>query len=189
VTGLCRELAKSGPPKTPPAEVPVTLAVVYRDSHAPVAHTIFTVRDSAGRIIHQEVMSDATGSAKFHLFPGKYELLTTGANENLTFVVTTIETTITVQVEPRASAAPTEFVTTTETYYSDNAASGACKDFGAWASVCTPDKPAGWTITYEHFDLTGDRAGCQWAEECGHSDNTGIHYSKGVLTIVWKHPA
>jgi hypothetical protein len=106
---------------------------------------------------------------------------------------------------------PTEMVSTTETYYSDNAASGSCKDFGAWASVCSPDKPAGWTITYQHFELTGDRAGCAYAvcepagpitdtkacyrfktqghdEECGHSGNTGIHYSKGILTVVWQHP-
>lgn len=106
---------------------------------------------------------------------------------------------------------PAEPITTTETYYSDNAASGACKDLGAWASVCSPDKPAGWTITYQHFDLSGDRAGCQYAvcepegtitdtkvcyhfrtqghdEECGHSGNTGIHYSKGVLTVVWRRP-
>lgn len=107
--------------------------------------------------------------------------------------------------------APVEIVSATETYYSDNAASGSCKDFGAWASVCTPPKPAGWTITYQHFELTGDRAGCAYAvceadgpitdtkvcyhfktqghdEECGHSGNTGIHYSKGVLTVVWQHP-
>ncbi len=98
-----------------------------------------------------------------------------------------------------------------ETYSSDDVASGACKDFGAWATLCTPDKPKGWTIASQHFELTGDRAGCAWAqceplgsitdtkacyrfrtqghdEECGHSGNTGIHYSKGVLTVAWNHP-
>lgn len=106
--------------------------------------------------------------------------------------------------------APAPWVVVTETYKSDNAASGACKDYGAWASVCSPDKPEGWTIVSYHFDLTGDRAGCQYAkcdvaspptptkicyhfqtqghdEECGHSGNTGIHYSTGVLTVVWQH--
>ena len=106
---------------------------------------------------------------------------------------------------------PPQLATSTETYESDNAASGACKDFGAWATVCTPDKPQGWTILNAHFDLTGDRAGCAYAkceplgsataskacyrfqtqghdEECGHSGNTGIHYSKGVLSVVWQHP-
>lgn len=106
-----------------------------------------------------------------------------------------------------------EMVSTSETYLSDDVASGACADMGAWATLCTPDKPADWTITYQHFELTGDRAGCRWAEclpageitttkACykfrtqGHSDechafssNTGIHYSKGRLDVVWTHPA
>ncbi|MGB9254775.1 MAG: carboxypeptidase regulatory-like domain-containing protein [Candidatus Korobacteraceae bacterium] len=107
---------------------------------------------------------------------------------------------------------PPQTVISTETYTSDDVASGACKDFGAWATLCTPDKPQGWTIVQQNFQLTGDRAGCAWAEcqllgaptntkvcyrfrmqghdeECGHSGNTGIHYSKGVLTVVWQHPA
>jgi hypothetical protein len=101
-------------------------------------------------------------------------------------------------------------VVTSETYRSDNAASGACKDFGAWTSVCSSDKPEGWTIAAQDFALTGDRAGCAYAEcglispptstkvcyhfrtqghdeECGHSGNTGIHYSQGVLNVVWQH--
>jgi hypothetical protein len=106
----------------------------------------------------------------------------------------------------------TRIVVTTEKYPSDQVASGACKSFGAWATLCTPDKPAGWTIAEQHFELTGDRAGCAYAEceplgtiteakacyhfrmqghdeECGHSGNTGIHYSQGILTVTWKHPA
>ena len=106
-----------------------------------------------------------------------------------------------------------QMVTVAETYWSDEAASGACDAVGAWATVCTPEKPAEWTITYQHFELTGDRAGCRWAEclpagevtatrACykfrtqGHSEechafsgNTGIHYSKGRLDVVWTHPA
>lgn len=100
-------------------------------------------------------------------------------------------------------------VNTTEVYWSDEAASGHCKDFGGWASVCSADKPEGWTIVSQVFELTGDRAGCAYAkcepvsvtptkacyhfstqghdEECGHSGNTGIHYSKGKLTVVWAH--
>ena len=67
-------------------------------------------------------MSDSNGSAKFLLAPGRYELMTSGANEKLTFVVTNLETTITVQVEPKVS---TQLVTSEETYRSDNAASGS----------------------------------------------------------------
>jgi hypothetical protein len=99
---------------------------------------------------------------------------------------------------------PPQFTTTPEVYSTDDVASGACKDFGAWATICTPDKPQGWSIIDQHFDLTGDRAGCAYArceplgtisatkacyrfqsqghdEGCGHSGNTGIHYPKGVL--------
>jgi hypothetical protein len=107
---------------------------------------------------------------------------------------------------------PPESTTSTETYTSDNAASGSCADFGAWTTVCTPDKPQGWTIIDQNFQLTGDRAGCSWArceplgtisatKACyrfqtqGHSEecrpftgNTGIHYSKGILRVVWQHP-
>jgi len=105
----------------------------------------------------------------------------------------------------------TQMALTTEKYVSDEIASGACKDFGAWATLCTPDKPKDWTIAEQHFELIGDRAGCAYAkceplgtiteskacyrastqghdEECGHSGNRGIHYSQGVLTVTWKHP-
>jgi hypothetical protein len=191
---------------TPPLPaVPVTLTAVYRDNHAPVARTIFTVKDVATHFTRQERLSDANGSATFELNPGKYELLTTGATESLMFEVTAIQTTITVQVEPTRSQ-----VNETEVYWSDDVASGACKDFGAWATLCSPDKPEGWTIVSHVFELTGDRAGCAFAEcglaspptstkvcyhfrtqghdeECGHSGNTGIHYSKGKLTVVWVH--
>ena len=100
-------------------------------------------------------------------------------------------------------------VNETQVYLSDEAASGACKDYGAWTSVCSADKPEGWTIVSQVFELTGDRAGCAYAqcgpttitstkacyhfstqghdEECGHSGNTGIHYSRGKLTVVWAH--
>lgn len=110
----------------------------------------------------------------------------------------------------RSAAQSGPSVVTSETYRSDSAASGACKDFGAWASVCSADKPDGWTIAAQNFSLIGDRAGCAYAEcglvspptatkvcyhfrtqghdeECGHSGNTGIHYSQGVLNVVWQH--
>jgi hypothetical protein len=117
-------------------------------------------------------------------------------------------------LEPLAKLPPLPpikpMVNTTEVYWSDEAASGHCKDFGAWASVCSADKPEGWTIVSQIFELTGDRAGCAYAEcgpvspptatkacyhfrtqghdeECGHAGNTGIHYSKGKLTVVWAH--
>ena len=120
---------------------------------------------------------------------------------------------------PPAAAAtppPVEYVVDDkpETYLSDNTASGACGDYGGWGSVCTPQKPEGWTIQYQHFEITGDptrsctggwthcepkepitstRACYRFqtqghSEECGHSGNTGIHYSTGVLTVLWKHP-
>lgn len=118
------------------------------------------------------------------------------------------------EVKPHEAAKPTDsvpIVTVTETYTSGDVASGACKDFGAWSTVCTPDKPANWSIAEQHFQITGDRAGGAYAraeplgtitqtkacyrfqtqghdEECGHSGNTGIHYSQGVLTVTWKHP-
>jgi hypothetical protein len=99
---------------------------------------------------------------------------------------------------------------TTEVYRSDQVGSGACKDFGAWATLCSPDKPKGWTIAEQKFELMGDRAGCAYAEcqplgspteskvcyrfrtqghdeECGHSGNTGIHYSQGAVTVTWRH--
>jgi hypothetical protein len=110
-------------------------------------------------------------------------------------------------VEHAPTLAP--LVNETDVEWSDNAASGDCGNFGQWNTVCSRDKPEGWTIVSAVFELTGDRAGCAWAEcapvtetatrvcwhfrtqghseECGHSGNTGIHYSKGKLTIVWAH--
>jgi hypothetical protein len=100
-------------------------------------------------------------------------------------------------------------VATPETYRSDELPSGNCKDFSGWYSLCSPDKPEGWTIVSQVFQLTGDRSCSGWAncevvsniptkicyrfrmqghdEECGHSGNTGIHYSRGQLDVVWRH--
>ena len=92
--------------------------------------------------------------------------------------------------------------------------SGRCGDFSGQYSFCTPVKPAGWTINYDlphTIGLSGDRScgaysTCSIAEsgptrmctaftlqghdeECGQHGNTGIHYTKPVLTVVWSHPA
>jgi hypothetical protein len=96
-----------------------------------------------------------------------------------------------------------------ETYRSDELPSGSCKDFSGWYTLCSADKPEGWTIVSQVFQLTGDRSCSGWAqcemttntpskvcyrfqmqghdEECGHSGNTGIHYSRGQLDVVWQH--
>jgi hypothetical protein len=98
---------------------------------------------------------------------------------------------------------------TPETYRSDELPSGNCKDFSGWYSLCSPDNPEGWTIVSQVFQLIGDRSCSGWAncevvsktptkicyrfrmqghdEECGHSGNTGIHYSRGQLDVVWQH--
>lgn len=108
--------------------------------------------------------------------------------------------------------APQIVIEPEEEVRSPETASGACKDFGTWARVCSKPKTPGWTIVSEHFDLIGDRAGCAYAEckkedgssntqvcylfhmqghdeQCGHGNNTGIQFSTGVLKVVWKHPA
>jgi len=100
-------------------------------------------------------------------------------------------------------------VPTPETYRSDELPSGNCKDFSGWYTLCSSDKPEGWTIVSQVFQLTGDRSCSGWAnceivsntrtkicyrfrmqghdEECGHSGNTGIHYTRGQLDVVWQH--
>lgn len=106
--------------------------------------------------------------------------------------------------------APPKMTTSEETYSSNPVASGACEGFGGWGSVCSADKPTGWKIASHSFALDGDRACGAYSEcsqetansakvcynfrtqghneECGHSGNTGIHYTKGVLTVTWLHP-
>lgn len=102
------------------------------------------------------------------------------------------------------------WVVVAEQYRTNLLASGACADFGQWASVCTPDKPDSWTITSEHFSIIGDRAGGAYAqsgyvgtpsntkvcyqfrtqghsEQCGSHGNTGIQNSTGVLDVTWQH--
>jgi hypothetical protein len=108
-----------------------------------------------------------------------------------------------------ASQATPATIPTPETYRSDELPSGACKDFSGWYSLCSTDKAQGWTIVSQVFQLTGDRSCSGWArceittntptkvcyrfqmqghdEECGHSGNTGIHYSRGQLDAVWQH--
>src|SRR5260370_5233742 len=98
-----------------------------------------------------------------------------------------------------------------ETYHSDNLPSGAGADFSPWYTLCSDNKPDGWTVADSTFELKGDRAGCAWAEckqtqntptkVCwqfrmqghseqvgfGHGGNTGIQNSQGFLKVVWKH--
>jgi hypothetical protein len=100
-------------------------------------------------------------------------------------------------------------VAQSETFRSDELPSGSCKDFSGWYTLCAAEKPEGWTIVSQVFQLTGDRSCSGWArcemttdsptkicyrfqmqghdEECGHSGNTGIHYSRGQLDVVWQH--
>jgi hypothetical protein len=134
-----------------------------------------------------------------------------GLGQNLEAEIVPAATSVQTTVTHRADSPPPLLISN-ETYSSDDVASGACADYGGWGTVCTPEKPQGWTIISSHFDLTGDRAGCAYArceplgtatptkicyrfqtqghsEECGHSGNTGIHYSKGVLYVVWQHPS
>jgi hypothetical protein len=110
----------------------------------------------------------------------------------------------------RTEPAPTPTITA-ETYPSDNLPSGAGGDFSPWYTLCSENKPEGWTIADSTFELKGDRAGCAFAEcehtqnsptkVCwrfrmqghneevgfGHGGNTGIHYSQGFLKVIWKH--
>ena len=109
---------------------------------------------------------------------------------------------------PVSQATPATFAKP-ETFRSDELPSGSCKDFSGWYTLCSPDKPEGWTIVSQVFQLTGGRSCSGWAgceittntpakvcyrfqmqghdEECGHSGNTGIHYSRGQLDVVWQH--
>src|ERR1700723_2046120 len=50
-----------------------------------------------------------------------------------------------------------------ETYRSDELPSGHCKDFSGWYSLCSADKPEGWTIVSQVFQLTEDRSCSGWA--------------------------
>jgi hypothetical protein len=104
---------------------------------------------------------------------------------------------------------PAPLVVSRESYQTDLLASGAGKDFGNWATVCSADKPESWAIVSYAFQITGDRAGGAYAESglvapattnhvCyrlrtqGHEEqsghgNTGIQNSRGVLDVVWQH--
>lgn len=109
-----------------------------------------------------------------------------------------------------ARLAVKKIIPTTETYRAD-VASGHCKDFGAWQTVASESKPDTWTIVSSDFRVEGAARSCgAWTEcnqtvstprkvvwtfrtqghdeECGHSGNTGIHNSTGILTVYWQHP-
>jgi hypothetical protein len=95
-----------------------------------------------------------------------------------------------------------------ETYSSDDLASGSCKNFSPWYTLCSPEKAEGWTIVSHQFQLKGDRTCNGWAEcrltdatarkvcyqfrmqghdeDCGTGGNYGLHYSRGVLEVLWK---
>jgi hypothetical protein len=153
-----------------------------------------------------------SGVVRLYISKEGYNVYDVGVvmGQNIEAEMTTVPGAVATSHEAATPTDSERIVLTTEKYSSDQVASGACKDFGAWATICTPTKPDGWTIAEQHFELTGDRAGCAYAEceplgtvtetkacyrfrtqghdeECGHSGNTGIHYSQGILTVTWKH--
>jgi hypothetical protein len=183
----------------------VSEAVITVDTRTETART-----DSDGYFVLPFRSPAPTGTILLYISKKGYETfshyVTAGQNLDVDIVPTA-------ELAQTHLPPPPQYTTSIETYSSDDVASGACADFGAWATVCTPDKPQAWTIVDQHFELTGDRAGCRWAncqplgtisatkacyrfqtqghsEECRFlSSNTGIRYSKGVLRVVWQHPA
>ena len=99
-------------------------------------------------------------------------------------------------------------------YSSGSKPSGPGAAFSDWYELCSDPEPDGWTIddSQTKFVLTGDRQCNAWSEckesvkdprkVCwqfrmqGHSEqtgglfnqgNTGIQFSTGVLSVLWKH--
>jgi hypothetical protein len=97
-------------------------------------------------------------------------------------------------------------------YSSGSRPSGPGASFSNWYELCSDPESDGWTITESSFVLTGDRQCNAWSEckqtesdtkrVCwqfrmqGHSEqagglfnqgNTGIQFSTGVLSVLWKH--
>jgi len=127
---------------------------------------------------------------------------------------TTLISQISLQRVKKADSSPVESPPnqlTKEVYKSDNLPSGAGRNFSQFYTLCSPEKPQGWTIVDANFNLTGDRSCNAWAQcvqtessetkVCwkfsmqGHDEqvgvfsggNTGIQFSAGVLTVIWKH--
>jgi hypothetical protein len=95
-------------------------------------------------------------------------------------------------------------------YSSGSRPSGAGAAFSQWYELCNDPEPSGWEIAESSFTLTGDRQCNAWSEckqssaesnrVCwqfrmqGHSEqtglfspgNTGIQYSTGILSVLWK---
>ncbi len=98
-----------------------------------------------------------------------------------------------------------------KTYSSGSQASGPGSSFSRWYELCNDPAPPGWVVSESSFVLTGDRQCNAWSEckqtesqptrTCwqfrmqGHSEqlglfgggNTGIQFSTGILSVVWKH--
>jgi hypothetical protein len=109
------------------------------------------------------------------------------------------------------SATPAPSTLERKTYTSGSTPSGAGAAFSEWYQLCSDPEPNAWTIAESSFSLTGDRQCNAWSEcrqtvneptkVCwqfrmqGHSEqtgilrqgNTGIQFSTGVLSVVWKH--
>jgi hypothetical protein len=123
--------------------------------------------------------------------------------------------TSSVVIEPLAELPPlpkiVEKVATNTTCQSPEQPSGRCGDYSGWYELCSDPQPVGWEAVSDNFQLVGNRsctsgwAECRrsvntptricWqfrmqghSEECGHSGNTGIQYSKGILAVTWLHP-
>lgn len=99
-----------------------------------------------------------------------------------------------------------------KTYSSGSRPSGPGASFSEWYELCSDPEPDGWTVEDSSFVLTGDRQCNAWSEckqtlkdprkTCwqfrmqGHSEqtgglfnqgNTGIQFSTGILSVLWKH--
>jgi hypothetical protein len=105
------------------------------------------------------------------------------------------------QVAPK----PVPVVMTTSVTTRVNNSSGNGSSWGPFATICSDDKPHGWTIKNVEFHLEGDRQCGAWAEcinnppstpikACrqfrmqGHDEaKPGMRDSAGVLTVIWEH--
>ncbi len=98
-----------------------------------------------------------------------------------------------------------------KSYSSGSKPSGPGAAFSQWYELCNDPQPPGWEVSESSFTLTGDRQCNAWSEcrqtsngpakVCwqfrmqGHSEqtggffnqgNTGIQFSTGILSVLWK---
>lgn len=162
------------------------------------------------RVANTQWQWEGAGLAKLPktLQPGTHIVLLHRPTEQLTLAAnySGYADSLVIDPFPAIPPPPTTHVEHTAETYTSPQVHGWGKNFSPPYTLCTPDKPAGWTVRLVEFHLDGDRRCNEWSICSGSEADSATHlcrtfqiqgyeggfkggnaYDTGVMTVIWTH--